>query len=134
MDLSSFFVLEFSIIIFWEFLNAFRVWSDCTGLQAGLALCVASANHFWSKQSKVNLTHLVSLKIEFFEDSLPCCCIFQVLKIELKLVLGGMRDVALFRYPSCTDSNKPSLQFSCNFNVIDASEGLPFFSRFFYYY
>jgi hypothetical protein len=39
------------------------------------------------------------------------------------LVLGGVRDFALIHYPSCTDSIKPSLQFSCNFVVINASEG-----------
>jgi hypothetical protein len=41
----------------------------------------------------------------------------------LKPVLGGVRDVARMHYPSCTDSIKPSLQFSCNFVVINASEG-----------
>jgi hypothetical protein len=35
----------------------------------------------------------------------------------------GVRDVALIHYPSCTDSIKPSLQFLCNFVVINASEG-----------
>jgi hypothetical protein len=34
--------------------------------------------------------------------------------VPLKPVLGGVRDVALIHYPSCTDSIKPSLQFSCN--------------------
>jgi hypothetical protein len=43
--------------------------------------------------------------------------------VPLKPVLGGVRDVALIPYPSCTDSIKPSLQFSCNFVVINASEG-----------
>jgi hypothetical protein len=38
-------------------------------------------------------------------------------------VLGGMRDVALIHYPSCTESIKPSLQCSCNLVVINASEG-----------
>jgi hypothetical protein len=41
----------------------------------------------------------------------------------LKPVLGGVRDVALIHYPSCTDSINPSLQFLCNFVVINASEG-----------
>jgi hypothetical protein len=35
----------------------------------------------------------------------------------------GVRDVARIHYPSCTDSIKPSLQFSCYFVVINASEG-----------
>jgi hypothetical protein len=38
-------------------------------------------------------------------------------------VLRGVSDVARIYYPSCTDSIKPSLQFSCNFIVINASEG-----------
>jgi hypothetical protein len=40
--------------------------------------------------------------------------------LETKWSLG--RDVVHFHYPSCTDSIKPSLQFSCNFVVINASE------------
>jgi hypothetical protein len=36
-------------------------------------------------------------------------------KVPLKPVLGGLRDVALFHYPSCKNSIKPSLQFLCNF-------------------
>jgi hypothetical protein len=43
--------------------------------------------------------------------------------VPLKPVLGVVRDVAFIHYPSCTDSIKPSLQFSCNFVVINASEG-----------
>ena len=43
--------------------------------------------------------------------------------VPLKPVLGGVRDVAHFHYPSWTDSIKPSLQFSYNFVVINASEG-----------
>jgi hypothetical protein len=39
------------------------------------------------------------------------------------LALGGMGDVARIHYPSCTYSIKPSQQFSCNFVVINASEG-----------
>jgi hypothetical protein len=39
--------------------------------------------------------------------------------VPLKPVLGG---VALIHYPSCTDSIKPSLQFLCNFVMINASE------------
>jgi hypothetical protein len=38
-------------------------------------------------------------------------------------VLGGIRDVGLFHYPSCTDSIKLSLQISCNFVAINAFEG-----------
>jgi hypothetical protein len=38
-------------------------------------------------------------------------------------MLGGVWDVALIHYPSCTDSIKPSLQCSCNFVVIYGSEG-----------
>jgi hypothetical protein len=38
--------------------------------------------------------------------------------IPLKPVLVGVRDVARFHYPSCTDSIRPSLQFSCTFVVI----------------
>jgi hypothetical protein len=34
---------------------------------------------------------------------------------------GGVRDVALIHYPSCSNSIKPSLQFLCNFVVINAS-------------
>jgi hypothetical protein len=39
--------------------------------------------------------------------------------------LKGVRreDVARIHYPPCTDSIKSSLQFSCNFVVINASEG-----------
>jgi hypothetical protein len=36
-------------------------------------------------------------------------------------------DVALFHYPSCTDSIKLSPQFSRNFVVINASEGTNFY-------
>jgi hypothetical protein len=35
----------------------------------------------------------------------------------------GVRDVAPIHYPSCTDSVKPSLQFSCNFVVINSFDG-----------
>jgi hypothetical protein len=42
--------------------------------------------------------------------------------VSLKPVLWGMRDVARIHYPSCTDSIKPSVQFSCNFVVINASK------------
>jgi hypothetical protein len=42
--------------------------------------------------------------------------------VPLKPVLGGVRAVALIHYPSCTDSIKPSLQFSSNFVAINASE------------
>jgi hypothetical protein len=45
-------------------------------------------------------------------------------------VLGGVRDVALIHYLSCTDSIKPSLQFLCNFVVINASEGSLCFQNF----
>jgi hypothetical protein len=53
------------------------------------------------------------------------------IKCPLKPVLGGVRDVAPIHYPSCTDSIKPSLQFLCNFVVINASEG-SLFSGFLY--
>jgi hypothetical protein len=43
--------------------------------------------------------------------------------VPLKPVLGGVSDVALIYYPSCTDLIKPSLQFLCYFVVIIASEG-----------
>jgi hypothetical protein len=36
---------------------------------------------------------------------------------------GGVRDVALIHYPSCTNSIKPGLQFLRNIVVINASEG-----------
>jgi hypothetical protein len=39
-----------------------------------------------------------------------------------------MRDVARFHNPSCTYSLKPSLQFSRNFVVIYASNGLLYFT------
>jgi hypothetical protein len=39
-----------------------------------------------------------------------------------------------FYYPSCTDSVKPNLQFSCNFVVIYASEGSHFFLIFIPFY
>jgi hypothetical protein len=67
--------------------------------------------------------------------SLHCCLIFLILQIvksnilnfenliPLKPVLIGMRDVARFHYPSCTDFIKPCLQLSCNFPVINASKG-----------
>jgi hypothetical protein len=41
----------------------------------------------------------------------------------LKPVLGGVRDVALIHFSSCTDSIKLSLQFLYNFAVFNASEG-----------
>jgi hypothetical protein len=50
--------------------------------------------------------------------------------VTLKPVIGGVRDVALIHFPSCTDSIKPSLQFSCNFDVINASEGSLCFQNF----
>jgi hypothetical protein len=43
----------------------------------------------------------------------------------------SIRDVALIHDPSCTDSIKPSLQFSCNFDEINASEGSLCFQIFF---
>jgi hypothetical protein len=51
--------------------------------------------------------------------------------VPVKPVLGGVKDVARIHYPSCTDSIKPSLQFSCNFVVINASEGSHFFPEFY---
>jgi hypothetical protein len=44
-------------------------------------------------------------------------------RVPLKPVIGVVRDVAFFHYPSCTDSIKPSLQFSCNFGVFNATRG-----------
>jgi hypothetical protein len=52
-------------------------------------------------------------------------------RIPLKPVVEALRDVALFHYPTCTDSIKPSLQFSCNFAVFNASEESPFPSYFY---
>jgi hypothetical protein len=46
-------------------------------------------------------------------------CLFSIILSE---VLGDVRDVALIHYPLCIDSIKPSLQFSSNFVVINASE------------
>jgi hypothetical protein len=43
--------------------------------------------------------------------------------VPLKLVPGVVRDVALIHYPLCTDSIKPSLQFSCYLIVIHAFDG-----------
>jgi hypothetical protein len=40
----------------------------------------------------------------------------------IKSVLRVVKDVALFHYPSCTDSIKSSLQFSCNFAVFNSPE------------
>jgi hypothetical protein len=40
--------------------------------------------------------------------------------------------VFIIHYPSCTDSIQPGLQFSCNFVVINASEG-SFFSKCVYF-
>jgi hypothetical protein len=54
--------------------------------------------------------------------------------VPLMPVLGAVRDVALIYYPSCTDSNKPSLQFLCNFVVINASEGSLCFQIFIFIY
>jgi hypothetical protein len=45
-------------------------------------------------------------------------------------VLGGVSDVALIYYPSCTDSIKPSLQFPRNFVVNNASDGITLFPDF----
>jgi hypothetical protein len=44
---------------------------------------------------------------------------------------GDARVAALFHFSSCTDSNKSSLQFLCNFVVLNASEG-SLFSRYLY--
>jgi hypothetical protein len=51
-----------------------------------------------------------------------------LLKYRLSTAQAGARgregrDVALIQYPSCSESIKPSLQFFCNFVVINASEG-----------
>jgi hypothetical protein len=43
--------------------------------------------------------------------------------VPLKPVLGGVMNVALIHYPSCTNSIKPSLQTSCYFVLINAAEG-----------
>jgi hypothetical protein len=53
--------------------------------------------------------------------------------VQLKPVLGGVRYVALIHYPSSTDSHKQSLQFSCNFVVINASDGSLCFQNFMLY-
>jgi hypothetical protein len=70
--------------------------------------------------------------------SVHCLLITPLLSVEnwvpLAPVLGGMRDVALIHYPSYTDSINPSLQFSSNFVVIHAAEGLHFVSRIFFLY
>jgi hypothetical protein len=50
--------------------------------------------------------------------------------VPLKPMLGGVRDVALLYYPSCTDSNKPSLQFPRNCAVFYVSEGSYFYQIF----
>jgi hypothetical protein len=50
--------------------------------------------------------------------------------VSLKPVLWGLRDVAHFHYPSCPDSVKPNLQFSCNFVEINISEGSLCFQTF----
>jgi hypothetical protein len=50
--------------------------------------------------------------------------------VPLKPVPGGVRDVVLIHYPSCTDSIKPSLQFSCMFCLLMLSRD-HFVSRFF---
>jgi hypothetical protein len=67
--------------------------------------------------------------------SLQCCYIVLVLQIiesstfkcwELCTTPAGARgvwDVAVFVYPSCTDSVKPSLRFSCNFVVLMLPSG-----------
>jgi hypothetical protein len=52
--------------------------------------------------------------------------------VPLKQVLGDVKDVSLVHYPSCTDSIKQSLLFSCNFFVINASEGFICFQYFVY--
>jgi hypothetical protein len=54
--------------------------------------------------------------------------------VPFKPVLWDLTDIALIHYPSCTDSIKPSLQFSCNFVVINASEGSLCFQILFYKY
>jgi hypothetical protein len=54
--------------------------------------------------------------------------------VPLQPVLGDVRDVASIHYPSCTDSIKPSLQFSCNFVMIYASEGSLCFQIFFFFF
>jgi hypothetical protein len=42
----------------------------------------------------------------------------------------GVRYVALINYPSCTDSIKSTLVFSCKFVVVNASKGSGYFQNF----
>jgi hypothetical protein len=65
-----------------------------------------------------------SIVIYFGPSGLLMPALFSVENwVPLKPVLGYVRDVAHIHYPSCTDSIKPGLQLSCNFVVINASEG-----------
>jgi hypothetical protein len=57
-----------------------------------------------------------------YASTIKCWLLFIKNWVPLKLVLWVMRDVARIHYPSCTDSIKPNLQFSCNFVLINASE------------
>jgi hypothetical protein len=73
-----------------------------------------------------------SLLLYFFGPSRSL--VTAILSVEIwvpfKPVLGDVRNVAHFNYLSCKDSIKPSLQFSFNFVVINASEGSPFYKMF----
>jgi hypothetical protein len=69
--------------------------------------CFISSLHFYCHSAWLFLTRFS------FENWVP-------------QVLLCVRDVALIYYFSCTDPNKPSLQFSCHVDVIIVSEGSHF--------
>jgi hypothetical protein len=73
----------------------------------------------------IKRTYFTSVMLNFSESSGSLLPARLSVKngVPLKPVLGGVRDVALIHYPSCTDTIKPRLQFSCNFVVINASKG-----------
>jgi hypothetical protein len=80
----------------------------------------------------INTTLIPSLNFYLFEllyfsgpsGSLMPALLSVQNRVPLKPMIGGVRDVALIHYPSCTDSIKPSLQYSCNFVAINASRFL----------
>jgi hypothetical protein len=62
-------------------------------------------------------------------------CTFKCWKLNTAQTgAGGGVKLNFFHYPSCTESIKPSLQFLCNFDVYNASEGSHFylFTRYLY--
>jgi hypothetical protein len=63
--------------------------------------------------------HIIKANFGIIDASTIKCCESSTAQAGAR----GVRDVARIHYPSCTDLIKTSLQFSCNFVLINASEG-----------